>query len=287
MKHSRFNLAKQVSIISYLSEIGYPIDTKGKDKVMIKAFWRGDTNDSVSINITQNIWCDFGTNAGGSIIDLVSVIDGISPIDAVNKLLRGKYGRFSFTALNDEAVKKKTTTINKVCEITHPALIKYLWEVRKIPNTIYLQYLKEVHYTVNGREYFSIGFRNDNGGWVLRNASFKGCTNQHHTYFNNGKGMLAVFEGVFDFLTYLAVNGMYNYDYLILNSTVNISKAVSIFAKYNTVSCYLDNDAAGRTALASIGAHCPDANVTDLSDIYNGYKDLNEWHVNALNQDLV
>ncbi len=289
MNNTRFNLAKQVSIISYLNEIGYTVTPNNKKEVQIKAFWRGDTNPSVTINTATNQWYDFGTNQGGSIIDLVSIIDEITPIDAVNKILKGRYSCFSLVASQIKASKKKSIEVVKVCDVTHPALKSYLLNTRKIPDTVYTQFVKEVHYKVGDNTFFAVGFKNSNDGWVLRNKVFKGCTSQHYTYYNNGCQNLLVFEGVFDFLSYLTIsdNAFQSNDYLILNTTANITKASKLFDNYKYVSCYLDNDAAGRTALESINNHTSTARVEDCSMSYEGYNDYNDWHIAMLNKELV
>jgi DNA primase (bacterial type) len=47
---------------------------------------RDEKTASFSINIAKNLWYDFGAGKGGSVIDLVAEIEGISPTEAINKL---------------------------------------------------------------------------------------------------------------------------------------------------------------------------------------------------------
>ena len=45
---------------------------------------------------------------------------------------------------------------------------------RGIDPAIARTYCREVRYTIGGKEYFAVGFRNDAGGWELRSDRFKG-----------------------------------------------------------------------------------------------------------------
>lgn len=47
---------------------------------------RDESTPSFSINIEKNLWYDFGSGKGGSSIDLVAAIEGISSKDAINRL---------------------------------------------------------------------------------------------------------------------------------------------------------------------------------------------------------
>lgn len=51
----------------------------------------GEKTASFSINLKTNLWYDFGSGKGGSVIDLVAELQGISPKEAIN-LLAEEYG---------------------------------------------------------------------------------------------------------------------------------------------------------------------------------------------------
>ena len=65
-------------------------------------------------------------------------------------------------------------------------------------------------------------------------------------------------------------------DYVILNSTSNVDKAIDALHGYERISCLLDNDEAGRKATLAIenalGYH-----VRDASHLYSEYNDLNDY----------
>jgi hypothetical protein len=55
------------------------------------------------------------------------------------------------------------------------ALERYL-VLRRIPIDVAKQYCKEVLYKLNDKKYYGIGFKNDAGGYELRNQYHKGSS---------------------------------------------------------------------------------------------------------------
>ena len=65
-------------------------------------------------------------------------------------------------------------------------------------------------------------------------------------------------------------------DYIILNSTANVDKALYPLDEYERIHCLLDNDEAGRKATQAIQKeYC--WHVRDSSHLYSEYKDLNDY----------
>lgn len=62
-----------------------------------------------------------------------------------------------------------------------------------------------------------------------------------------------------------------------LNSVVNLHKAVSFFSRHRVVHALLDNDDAGQKALARLGESLPSSEVIDQSVFYRDHKYLNEY----------
>lgn len=152
---------------------------------------------------------------GGSIIDLVSQLENCSIGEAITKLER-QYGNtqsdpFSFHRDNMTAsktdVREEVIHIVKIMPITHSSLLEYLKE-RCIDTDIANRHCKEVYYRVNNKSYFALGFKNDSGGYELRNKYFKGCTNKDVTFYtciDNKSDTCVIFEGFFDYLSYLTM----------------------------------------------------------------------------------
>lgn len=127
----------------------------------------------------------------------------------------------------------------------------------------------------NGKSYFAIGFKNDAGGYELRNPYFKGCiAPKAITTIANHETECHVFEGFMDYLSYLVLYG--GCDAVVLNSIVNISQALPILNEYSQVFCHLDNDAAGRMGTRQIATALGEK-CNDMANEYEGNKDLNEY----------
>ncbi|KAB4427937.1 toprim domain-containing protein, partial [Bacteroides thetaiotaomicron] len=65
-------------------------------------------------------------------------------------------------------------------------------------------------------------------------------------------------------------------DYVILNSTANVSKALDVMSPYERIHCLLDNDKAGFEATRAIELEYS-YHVRDFSHNYRGYSDLNDY----------
>jgi hypothetical protein len=157
-------------------------------------------------------------------------------------------------------------------------------------------------------DYFAIGFPNDKGGFVLRSSCFKGCTSQAPTILKNGNPACYVFEGFMDFLSYLTLQGIDRLpqDVVVLNSVVNLRKAMPFIQGHQVINLCLDNDEAGWQAarLIKVGTYSKmegtfpkisagfvaqeyranaekaptrPTGINDLSERYSGYKDLNDY----------
>lgn len=88
-----------------------------------------------------------------------------------------------------------------------------------------------------------------------------------------------VFEGFIDFLSYLSLktNPTPAIDTTVLNSVTNLQKAVPFLSHHRVVHAFLDNDDAGRKALARLEESLPSTEVIDQSVFYRNYKDLNDY----------
>ena len=163
--------------------------------------------------------------------------------------------------------------------LRHPALVGYLAS-RGIVPPVAAAFCREVRYEINGRAFFAVGFRNDAGGWELRSERFKGGSSPKHiTTLDNGSDTAMAFEGFIDFLSYLSLKGnpSPSIDSIVLNSVTNLHKAVPFFSRHRVVHAFLDNDDAGRKALARLEESLPSSEVIDQSVFYRDHKYLNEY----------
>lgn len=163
--------------------------------------------------------------------------------------------------------------------LRHAALLDYLRR-RGIVTEIARAYCREIRYAINGRKYFAIGFPNDAGGWELRSERFKGCASPKQiTTIDNRSDTAIAFEGFMDFLSCLSIKrpDRLRIDAVMLNSVVNLSKAIPFLEQHSTIHAFFDNDEAGRRATAELKRLCPHSTVVDQSYFYRAYKDLNEY----------
>lgn len=177
------------------------------------------------------------------------------------------------------AQKAAKLTVEAVRSLANPALIDYLRE-RGISDPVARTHCREVHYRVGDKSYFAIGFQNDAGGWELRNPYFKSCVAPKAlTTHDRGSDTCMVFEGFMDYLSYLTLQrtSLPQINAVILNSVVNVPKAIPFLGTHKTVHAFLDNDESGRKAFARIEAALPLCEVVDQSGFYRPYKDVNAY----------
>lgn len=279
---------KQISIREYLHHIGIlPKKDFGYYGMYFCPF-REDRHASFKVDYRQNIWYDFGTNEGGSIIDLVMKLENCTFHQAATRLEKEFAGpglnSFSFhrdsvfygTKNNEPATIIRD--IRDIREISHPRLVEWV-SGRKINLSLANLYCREVHYQVRDRNYFSVGFRNDKGGYELSSPpGFKGCIPPKEiTTIRNDRDTCLVFEGFWDFLSYLTLQKIEKtkHDVAVLNSVANVQKAMAFLEKHKNIYAYPDNDEGGRKAIKKMKSPC--CSVNDRSVAYAGYNDLNDY----------
>ena len=270
----------QVSIRTVLESFNiFPVK-ENRRTAFYFALDREEKIPSFSVDYIKNKGFDFGTGKSYDVISIVQVISKCSVSEAL-KYLQG----FNFSLQENTVDKKLLQTssyhILKVSEIGHAALIQYL-QSRKVLDQKHL--VKEIHYEMNGKKYFGIGFFNNSGGVEVRNKYSKLCLGSKDvTLIKNDLNTLReliVFEGFFDFLTYLTIKDFRSEsaDYLILNSTAMFFKVENELKYYLKISLFLDNDSNGKTLKENIQKKYK--NVEDCSLLYADFKDLNEWFCN-------
>jgi DNA primase len=274
---------KKVSIREYLGQRGITPQMENEYRGMYCSPYRKDQNASFKVDYLKNVWYDHGTNEGGSIIDLVMKMENCSFHEAATRLEKQYAGidpdSFSFhrdTILG--GTNESAQTILKIQPISHPALIDFVRK-RNIDLELANQYCREVHYSLRDKNYFSIGFRNDTGGYELSNPpSFKSCISPKGiTTIRNNRDACLVFEGFWDFLSYLTIRKVERskHDVAVLNSVANVQKAMDFLKTHRDIYTYLDNDEAGRNATRLIqSAH---STVYNRSSQFANYKDLNDY----------
>lgn len=284
---------KAIPIADYLHACGIEPAKRYNSYALYHAPYREDPNASLKVDFRQNLWHDYGTSQGGSIIDLVMRMRGCSAYEAMAHLAEGKatpLAPFPFHCethmkqIREEQRPSNTRRILSISKALPLHLQNYLQEVRKIDLAVASPYLRHIRYEVGGREYSAIGFANCAGGYELRDdKTFKGTIAPKDISLIAGEANNAphcIFEGFMDFLSYLMVKGKEPISpSIVLNSVSNLPRAIAYLCENGILSvrAFFDNDEAGRQALQ--GIQSSGIKVEDMSRHYARYKDLNEYHV--------
>ena len=266
-----------VSIRTVLESFNlFPVKQNSKTAFYF-AIDREEKTPSFCVDFAKNKAFDFGTGKSYDVVSIVQQVKKCAISDAL-KYLENFDTSDQILKVNVN-ILKKSYEILKVKEIGHLALIEYL-KSRKVFEQRHL--VKEIHYQMEGKNYFGIGFYNNSGGVEIRNKYSKICLGKKDVTFiknlDNLKKEICIFEGYFDFLTYLTLPNAQNSnsDYLILNSTAIFFKVEDELKGYYKIVLFLDNDLGGRSLTQKIVSKYE--NVEDCSVLYRHFKDLNEWN---------
>ncbi len=273
-------MARQFSIIDFLLKKGFhPEHSKGND------FWflsplRTESRASFKVNDAINRFFDHGIGEGGNIIDLVIKMFKCTPFESLGILQN--IMSFSFQKPKLEFKNKKNhIVIRNEKSLTHPALISYL-KSRYISIEIAQLICKEIEYEFSGKQYFSIGLKNESGGWELRNKIFKNSSSpKDFLLIKNQSSELIIVEGMFDLLTVLSLfpGFIKTKNLLVLNSISFAKKAEYLISEFELVGLYLDRDESGINVTNQYLKQ--NKNCVDMSNLYKGFKDVNEYLVSV------
>lgn len=274
-----FSDAKKISIIDYLSQLGFkPAKIRGNDHWYHSPF-RHDRNPSLKVNNKLNVWYDHGSGEGGTIIDLGARIHQCTVHEFLDKI-EGNATTFPLHKKPEHSPDNKLQIID-VFPLRDPNLKNYL-EGRGIAAEVAETFCKEVSFTIAKKVYNAVGFKNRSGGFELRNRWFKGSSSPKDvTLLTNGSSSLSVMEGFIDFLSVKSSanreigSATRASDFLILNSLSLLNKNKSIIESYRDVTLFLDNDQAGRNAKSMLTDN--GVRFKDASCIYANAKDVNDF----------
>jgi Toprim-like/CHC2 zinc finger len=280
--------AKQIDLVEYLSLLGHhPTRVANSDYWFLSPL-KEERTASFKVNRNLNIWYDHAIGEGGNFIDFGIRYFACS-ISELLRILTQQRSGFSFQQpvpareFSPSAGEKKED-LNKILvlnvrPLTNQSLLDYLVE-RKISIEIAERVCKEVDFTLYDKKYTVIAFENTAGGYELRSRDFKGSSSPKAvTLVNNRAEHLTVFEGFFDYLSFLTIHDVQASNltnFLVLNSLSFFEKSKDLMEDHQHVHLYLDRDIAGtRCTLQAIGWN--KEKYIDHSSRYGGYKDLNKW----------
>ena len=268
---------RKISLVEFLNQLGYQPTGRDSKGLWFYAPYRSERKPSFHVNPNRQVWFDFGTGAGGDIFSLAGEMSGetdfLRQADYIAEKMRLPVAKpYKPTPFVEEPTFENV----EVSRLESHVLLRYLAD-RGIPKEIAQRYCVQVDYELHGKRYYAVGFRNNANGYELRNPFFKGSyPPKHITIIANGNARCNVFEGFIDFLSAECLGYNDGFDTIVLNSVSNLQKAIPALGDYTVIQCYLDNDTAGRAALARLQREFGNK-VTDKSALYPNHKDLNDY----------
>ena len=277
---------KAMDIVIFLQNLGYnPIKINSR-YAMFHVPYRNSNHPTLRINRIENTWLDFSTGRKGNIIELGKLVYQIDNDDQVIRILQDSNLPFSLQSRYLIDNEGNPTMISKirVQELSNKKLLSYL-DSRDIDLALAVKYCREIYYSVKWKKYFALAFRNNSGGFEIISPHIKGYIAPRDLTLislSSANPYCIVFDNFMDFLSYLTLNKRIDFtifsdtvDYLILNSVLNVHRSIPILKKYELVACCLSNDEKGEEAVNLIASEHD--GVHDLSSVYEGYKDLNDF----------
>ena len=184
-QRSSIEEARQMDLIYNLSKLGHlPAKIRNCDYWYLSPLREEKTpsfkvNKKLNrkVNKKLNRWYDHGLDKGGNIIDFAIQFHNCT----VSELLQQLSNDFAFHRARQQSSRQRKESdeskikIIKESQLSSFPLFRYLQQ-RRIPLEIAEQFCKEVKYELNGKEYFGIGFKNNSGGYEIRNPYSTGCS---------------------------------------------------------------------------------------------------------------
>ena len=284
--------ANQLDLVEFLNKLGYqPNKVSGNDYWYLSPL-RDEINPSFKVNKQKNCWYDHGLGAGGRLVDFViryfncPVNEALQQISFFQQQTKIIAPAKRASVLNDQSsLDNSPESVIRVIDFKNPIAdlrLRLYLKTRRIPEDIANMYCGEVSFDLRGKIYTAIGFKNNAGGFELRNEYFKASSSPKYvSYLDNKATDIAVFEGFFDFLSYQTMHRNQRGcqpNFLVLNSLSFFQRSLLLMEKHERVSLYLDQDEAGKKCITL--AQRRSLKFQDESQLYKGYKDLNDWMMN-------
>lgn len=288
-------LAKSKSIDSYLASQGYkPIKSRSTGRYNVySSILRNENDPSFFVDKNRNLWRDFGYGDEGwkDILELVMQHENKSFPEAINSLLNRTFVK------KQEYIEpyKPGIEIVDLKPLSDYNLIRYIRK-RLVDVDLAKKYCQQATVIFptgknSSREHLYIAFKNDKGGYELRNhysydIKKVSTSPKYFTRFDGVPDVYNLFEGFFN---YLAILTRYKKDQLsnttvVLNSLVNIVYLYETLKKNKENNIFLDNDGPadkflfkGDPKLKIVSLKEQGIPYTDRRNIFGGANDFNDF----------
>ena len=282
MNCNQFNSISLEEVLQILGHL--PTKQTEKEAWFLNPF-STENQASFKLDKRNNIWYLYSEGIGGNNTDFMIKYLNASVKEVLEWAENQIFSSFHQQNFPNQKLENlhKNYEIIEVKEIQHPALMEYL-RTRKVENQT--EFLKEIHYQMNDKNYFGIGFKNNSGGYEIRNKYSKICLGKKDvSTIKNGSGNVKIFEGFFDFLSFKNIENFLEKepsDYIILNSVSMIHNIKNSLGNYENIELYFDNDEAGNRAVKMLKNELE--NIEDCRVLYSDLKDLNEYLTQQTNE---
>jgi hypothetical protein len=290
-------LAKTIPMSEFLRKQGFePAKTKGHDLFYLSPL-RNEKTPSFHVHTGKNVWYDHGEGKGGDLVSYVCEYlktqnAGHMVSDALRyiKNIGGYAPHIKPVPVESHKDEDSALKLKSDREIQHAGLIAYLSD-RGIPLTVGRMYLRQlyVHNANSGKDFYTLGIRNEKKGFELRNLYFKGSLGKkYYTFIRGSKHKPAsvnIFEGFMDYLSIITQREgkPFEGDTIILNSLVTMERSIELILNYGYETGYtwLDNDEPGKKATIAFGEFFKAEGLQHkpMNSSYAPYKDVNAHHM--------
>ena len=268
----------KLDIVDFLASIGiHPKQTNGH-LYLYRSPLPGMTvtGACMTVNRKLNLWWDSGSKEGSTLVDFGARYYNCTIRELKERLSCHMDVSHNYPMSDTEAEQKMQVLT------TYPIrsfyLLHYLWQ-RRIPIDVAHQYCVEAQFTFGPQPYYAIGFRNNGGGYELRNRFHKYTSlPKAPTLVNHNAKDIAIFQGFFDMLTFVTFTDTPVIDLpdlLVLNSRSYLDSSMPPLGAYRYKHLFLGNDPVGEKLTRLILAR--ESGYLDHRSLYNGYNDLNNW----------
>lgn len=298
--------ANTIALSEVLSKMGFEPARQRDNELYYLSPFEQEEFIGLVVDTTTNIWYDYALEKGGNVVALVCAHleksgNSFTQADALRWLENMIGNRFHIdpVQIDDYSDQHRKFIITDIRPLKCGILKRYI-EQRGISPDLAKSYLEEVTVYNKATEssFPALGFKNEAGGYELRNPFFKGATLPSTITYIRGlipkPDGFHVFHSVFDYLSMLTrrKGKLFGDDVIILNSVANLRDAAAYIRYYGfrRACLWLDNDNAGDAAARSLVkffATKPALEYVHMNQTYHGFKDVNAWHMHTLNNQSI
>lgn len=212
MNCKQFNTIPLEEVLQKLGHL--PTKQNEKEAWFLNPFGT-ETQASFKLDKKLNLWYLFSEGIGGNNTDFMLKYSNTSLKEVLEWAQKQNFSSFQPQINNELRNAIPNYQIKKVIELQNENLKNYLFE-RGLSSTVY-PFIKEIHFTINDKNLYAIGFENISKGWELRNTFYKGSLQKKDISIVNFNRIddnkkVVVFEGFIDALSFIEMQKIYKGD---------------------------------------------------------------------------